>query len=163
MSNEADTNRGSGWMAKTTAIIASIGALISIPVSIKSCHTATVAQRLNIIGAEVQWQSLLDGYNEVDGQVLEFENSRRIGREGPEVKEQSELDEHLRSLGFPPEIARLYRKRLQKYESLRNASEQYTPFQNRLSGVDFKLPRAPRLPSTTTFSGGSFSGGGSMR
>lgn len=146
MPNEPERSGGKGRsavIATVAAIIAAICALISVSVAIYS-------YRLNIIGAEVQWQSLLEGYNEVDTQVLEFEKAFHAQRGGPEVKTLSELNERLLALGVPPEVARLYRKRFEKYASLRNAAKQYSPFESRLSGVDFKLPSAPLLPAPGT-------------
>ncbi len=149
MSNAPQRSRFKGWLVVVATIITAIGGLISIPVAIHSCQTANVAQCLNIISVEVQWQSLLDGYNEVDAQLLEFEKAFKMQRDGPEVKTLSELDERLSTLKIPPKAALLYRKRFEKYESLRNAAAQYSPFKSRLAQVNFKLPSEARLPAPT--------------
>ncbi len=160
MSNEPEHSRFKGWLAIVPTIIAAIGGLISIPVSFYSCHNADVAQRLNIIGVEVQWQSLLDGYETVNKQVMELEKTLKLQKGGPQIENQKELEEYLSTKSCPPELAKLYLDRLDKYESLRNAAAQYRPFKSRLSRIDLELPILPRLIKLTAkMEGGSVVGG----
>lgn len=113
------------------------------------------------INAEVQWDTLLDSYYEVDGEIRDWEKTRDFKGERIEVVGYEELEKTVAKLNAPDRIKRLYIRRYHKYESLKNVAKRYEPVDERLNRVDFSLPAAPKLPKVT-MKGVSISGGGSM-
>ena len=121
-------------------------------------ETSKSSLKFSIINAETQWGTLRDSYDEIDNQVLTWENSKKLKRDGKSADSMELLETQLEKLSVPNEIRRLYRARHEKYMVLRNVSDQYKPFKERLAHIDFILPSAPVLPSTATLSGVSMSG-----
>jgi hypothetical protein len=120
--------------------------VLSLLVSIIAILLTYFNYQTSIVNVEVQWQSLHDGYRTVDNQIMEFEKSLKVQRDGPKIETVEELEHYLLINKFPLELARLYRERLDKLESLSNAAKHYHPFKTRLSSVDFRLPSTPQLP-----------------
>jgi len=148
-------------------IVVVILSIIALSVSIRTCSkqedsnkTATDANRIaksamkssekfDIINAETQWGMLKDSYDEIDQEVLTWENSNNLKRNGKAVESEEELVSLLDDLEVPPKIISLYIKRHERYQSLKNVAEQYQPFKKRLANVDLVLPSAPVLPKAT--------------
>lgn len=113
--------------------------------------------KFDIINAETQWGMLKDSYDEIDQEVLVWESKKGLKRDGKAVDSEEELASLLDRLKVPPNIRRLYIKRHEKFQILKNVGEQYKPFEERLANVNFVLPSAPVLPKAT-LSGVSGSG-----
>jgi len=92
---------------------------------------------------------LKDSYDEIDQEVLTWGNSNNLRRNGKAVEPKEEFVTLIDSLKVPPKIKRLYIKRHEKYQILKNVAKQYQPFEKRLANVDFVLPSAPVLPKVT--------------
>jgi len=140
--------------------------IIAIIVSIKTCSkqkesndiakeaneiaksAMNSSEKFDIINAETQWGMLKDSYDEIDQEVLTWENSNNLKRNGKAVESEEELVSLLDSLKVPTKIKRLYIKRHEKYQILKHVAEQYQPFEKRLANVDFILPSAPVLPKS---------------
>ena len=147
-------------------IILVLLSIIAIVVSIKTCSKQKEAnetsEKFDIINAETQWGMLKDSYDEIDQEVLVWESSKGLKRDGRAVESEAEVVSLLDRLKVPPKIKRLYIKRHEKYQILKNVAEQYQPFENRLANLDFVLPSAPVLPGVT-LKGVSIGGGVSIR
>ena len=122
--------------------------------------TSDSSLKFNIINAESQWGILRDSYEEIDYEILSWENSKRLKRDGKPAGSMESLETQLKKIHAPDEIQRLYRIRHEKYLVLQNVSVQYKPFEERLAHINFSLPSAPVLPSGASMSGGGSGGGG---
>lgn len=117
------------------------------------------------INAEVQWNSLIERYEEVDSRLREWEQSQNLERDAMVPESPEELAKALFALessanvNLAPEVSKLYEKRFQKYESLKHVANLYKPFVGRFARIDFGLPSPPKIPSGSTLRGGSLSGG----
>ena len=164
MNEQKESHDKSRCWPKVGSIAACIAVLISafsLFVSGRSCSISNEAKdqsgRFGVINAEVQWNSLLDEFEEIDTQLLEWEEGKGYKRELQAPASLDELKKILSEIKPPDEIRQAYLKRHRKYESLQNMSEQYKPFADRFASLGFKLPSPPKLPSAS-MSGVSTSG-----
>jgi hypothetical protein len=111
--------------------------------------TSDSSLKFTIINAEAQWDTLRDSYDEVDYKILTWEKSKNLKRDGTSVDSLQFLEKYLDKLKPPEDIKRLYRMRHEKYIVLKNVAEQYKPFEERLTHINFLLPSAPVLPRPT--------------
>lgn len=129
--------------------------MIAIIVSIKTCSeqegsneiakeaneiaktAMNSSQKFDIINAETQWGMLKDSYDEIDQEVITWENSNNLKRNGKAVESEEELVSLLDSLKVPPKIKRLYIKRYEKYQILKNVAKQYQLFEKKISKCRF--------------------------
>lgn len=98
------------------------------------------------INAQIMWNNLKESYDNADREVLEWEKNNNFSRANQPVDTLEDLIDYVNQLNISEEGKMLYRNRFDKRMSLINASEAYEPFKERLSNLDFTLPKAPLLP-----------------
>lgn len=106
-------------------------------------------ERFAVINAEVQWDDIWDSYGKIDNSLQEWEKTKNLKRKGEIIKSRNELEMELSQLDAPDYIKRLYLKRFDKYQIMKNLAEQYKPFSQRMTHIDYTLPSPPRLPPGT--------------
>ncbi len=157
------------WLKYGITALFSVLALIFSVIALCTSEDANVISKeakdltetATVITAEVQWNDLLSRYNEVDDQIRQWEESKGLKRNGPEIENTNQLDQYIKVLSRPrskhkptAEIIRLYHRRLGIYESLKNVAKQYEPVKDRLQRIDFTLPNPPRRPRRSRGIGG---------
>lgn len=134
------------WLTRLATGLGILGAVTAIPVSIYSCNVARSSERFNVVSAEVQWQSLRDGYDEIDAEIATFEKSTGRERTNSTIETRVQLDEYLAEANLPGEVNDRYVRRFERWQALRNAASQYAPFKNRVPNFEIAVPPVPVVP-----------------
>ena len=125
------------------SILAVIISIVAIIVSIKSCSDS---QKFNEINAEVQWNTVLESYRDIDNKLLSWEKENNLERKG-NITDNDHLKEiifKLKSqLNVPDHIINLYYDRSNIYKSLSNIAIRYEEVKDRFTHIDFSLPNPP--------------------
>jgi hypothetical protein len=115
------------------------------------------------VALQVHWNALRNDYDAVDEQILEWEKSEGLLRNGKVAQSNEELQTILTKLKVPSDIQRLYFLRADKRRSLEQAIIAFEPFRERMVAIDFSLPAVPepaKLPRAAITAGGNYSVGG---
>ncbi|MFZ0928902.1 MAG: hypothetical protein WAN11_09895 [Syntrophobacteraceae bacterium] len=175
MQQPSSQARWESWVEAHHVSITIIAALVAIGVSGYAARMATKAntlaeegQRFSRITAESQWIEIVGRFDDVDNELLEWEEGNNLKREGSPIESVQFRDQEqiraffkdFKGLKEPPprKIILAYQKRAELYLSLRRISDQYAPFKERLAAVKFVVPPPPLLPVAAGFSGGVMGG-----
>ncbi len=102
--------------------------------------------KFSIIAAEAVWMQQMERYTEIDNQIKEIELKMKLKRDGDTRISRKKLESKLKKLKLGSSDISKYIIRYDLYESLKNISEQYEPFKDRIAGANFTLPKYPKFP-----------------
>jgi len=132
------------WIPIVLSILALIVAGLAVCISKKAAEDAS---QFGAITAERQWHETVKEYYFEDERIRRWEESKGLSRDGPVPTSAEGLERELSTLNWPSNIQDAYRRRWRSWNSLREMSEAYKPFKERLSSIDLSLPSKPALPA----------------
>ena len=134
------------------SIILSIFVLLvqfrSCSISNEAINLAKEANSINKVTAEDSWTFHLNKFIEIDDELKDWEHKKSLKRNGisPHSIDDMEIELTKSKLQIPSKVMKLYKKRQEEYETLKDMLKVYQPFKERFSKLDLTLPLSPKLP-----------------